>query len=345
MQKNKIKKIVFFGLGSAGQKHLRNLQKLDLNLKVYYYKETKKNFLINQKLEKINLDIFKKYNLILIKNLNNLKLIKPDAAFICNPSSSHMKFAIFCAKIGCHLFIEKPISNKLKNLKIFLNIIKKKKLVVSVGYQFLFHPLLNKLKKIISSNKFGNLLRGEVVMNEDVKKYRKYGHYSDLLVTKKNKGGMLLEQSHDLSLIIWLLDEKPDVIFSSRFRHKHIKFERGTEDSVFLGLLFNINNTKKLITVSLSSFNCEKEKKLKLIFNRGKIKLNFLDNTLIIEKNNKKKIYKPIISRNNLFLFELKNFLKNINTKNTKNLTLKNSILTLHTIDEAKKHSKVCETE
>ena len=37
-------------------------------------------------------------------------------------------------------------------------------------------------------------------MNEDVKKYRKYGKSSDLLITKKQGGGILLEQSHDLVL-------------------------------------------------------------------------------------------------------------------------------------------------
>ena len=52
MQKNSIKKIIFFGLGSAGQRHLRNLKKLEKNIIVYYYKQTKKNFVIDKNLKK-----------------------------------------------------------------------------------------------------------------------------------------------------------------------------------------------------------------------------------------------------------------------------------------------------
>ena len=48
----------------------------------------------------------------------------------------------FFAKIGSHLFIEKPISNNFSKINNLTKIIKKKKLAVSVGYQFLFHPLI-----------------------------------------------------------------------------------------------------------------------------------------------------------------------------------------------------------
>ena len=73
MQKNKITKAVFFGLGSAGQRHLRNLRNLKPNINIFYYKETGKNFLINNKLNKVEGDILKKYNLTLIKRLSDLK--------------------------------------------------------------------------------------------------------------------------------------------------------------------------------------------------------------------------------------------------------------------------------
>ena len=95
MQKNKITKAVFFGLGSAGQRHLRNLRNLKPNINIFYYKETGKNFLINNKLNKVEGDILKKYNLTLIKRLSDLKSINPDIAFICSPSSRHIFFGIY----------------------------------------------------------------------------------------------------------------------------------------------------------------------------------------------------------------------------------------------------------
>ena len=50
-------------------------------------------------------------------------------------------------------------------------------------------------------------------MNEDVRKYRKYGKSSDLYNKKKQGGGILLEQSHDLSSLLWIIGVEPEIIF------------------------------------------------------------------------------------------------------------------------------------
>ena len=340
MQKNKITKAVFFGLGSAGQRHLRNLRNLKPNINIFYYKETGKNFLINNKLNKVEGDILKKYNLTLIKRLSDLKSINPDIAFICSPSSRHIFFGIYCAKIGCHLFIEKPISNSLQNIDTLSKIVNKKKLILNVGYQFLHHPLTKKLKEIVKKNKFGNLLRGEIRMNEDVKKYRKYGKFTDLLITKKKKGGgILLEQSHDISVLTWLFESRFNVIFCNTFRHKELGFEKGAEDAANLTLINKFRGSKTFFDVYLSSFAKKKKKQITLLFSKAKIHLDYVKNFLLIESKKKKKILKVKIKRNDLFIYELKDFLKSIKNKNLNNSSFLNSILTLKTITKAKKIS------
>lgn len=340
MQKSKIKKAVFFGLGSAGQRHLRNLKILHPNVNVYYFKETNKNFYINDNLEKINKNILKKYKLTLVKNLKDLKLINPDIAFICNPSSRHMFFGVYCAKIGCDLFIEKPISNSLLSIEKFLKLIIKNKLIVNVGYQFLYHPLTKKLKEIINHSAFGKLLRGEVIMNEDVKKYRKYGNFHDLLITKKKKGGgILLEQSHDLSVLAWLFNEKLEVIFSNVYNHKGLGFESGAEDAASAFLINTSKGKKSFFNVHLSSFANKKERQMTFFYQKGKIHLDYIKNVLLIETNKNKKFFKTKLNRNQLFISELKDFLNRVKNRNFSNPTLFNSIFTLKTVIKAKKIS------
>lgn len=272
-----------------------------------------------------------------IKNLNHLKSINPDIAFICNPSSKHVAFGIFCAKIGCDLFIEKPISNSLKNIDKLYGIVKKKKLVLNVGYQFLFHPLTKKLKKILKINNYGFLLRVEAVMNEYIKNYRKYGSHRDLLITKKlYGGGILLEQSHDISVLTWLIENKLQVKHCDIFRHKELGFQKNTEDTANLALTGEFKSKKILFMVYLSSLKRSKEKKITLFFSDAKIETDYVKNTLMIEKNKKKKTLKIKIDRNILFLNELKDFFKRVSKRNLKNPTFTNSILTLKTINDAK---------
>ena len=55
---------------------------------------------------------------------------KPEIAFICDVTSKHVNTAIKLAKNNCHLFIEKPLSNSLHNIKKLVSIIEKKKVYV-----------------------------------------------------------------------------------------------------------------------------------------------------------------------------------------------------------------------
>ena len=333
-QKNKV---IFFGLGSAGQRHLRNLSNENVNLRIYSFKKTKKNFLINQNLEKINKNILTKYKIINLKNKKEIRAIKPDIALICNPSPEHIKYAIFCAKLGCDLFIEKPISNNLKNVKKLYDLVLKKKLVMSIGYQLLFHPLLIKLKKIIKTKRYGNLLSGRLIMSENIKNYRNYGTYKDLLITKKKSGGgVLLEQSHDLNYLIWLMETNPIVVNSSLVRHSNLNFDSKTEDTSFVTLLFNKKNKKHFFNIQLISGEMQKERSITMLFSKATIKLDFLKNKIEIKQGKHRYSVKSNIKRNDLFKLEMKNFLTKIKKRQIFDKTNDFAILTLKSILKAK---------
>ena len=331
-------KVIFFGLGSAGQRHLRNLQNKKANLEIYSFKKTKKNFLINKNLEKINQDIFKKYKIKNLKTKKEIKFLKPDIAFICNPSTEHMTYAFFCAKLGCNLFIEKPISNNLKDAKKLHELVLKKKLILSVGYQLLFHPLLIKLKKIIKSKTYGNLHSGRLLMSENVKKYR---NYKDLLITKNKKGGgVLLEQSHDLNYLIWLIETDPTIVSSTLLRHSNLNFDRKTEDTSLITLLFKKKNKNFFFNIQLISGEMQKKKSIVMVFTKATVELDFLKNIITIDNSKKKYVIKSKIKRNDLFKLEVKDFFKKI--KNKQIIDKKNNfaILTLKNILKAK-NSKI----
>ncbi len=339
MQKKKIK-IIFFGLGSAGQRHLKNLKNLNLNIEIYYYKKTKTNFIITNNLQKKNGNLLKKYNVTLLKTIGDIKKINPDIAFICNPSSEHTKYALICANLGCDLFIEKPISNNFENLKKLMKVVKKKKLVVSIGYQFLFHPLLQKLKYIIKSKKYGELQNGFVIMNENVKKYRKYGTYKDLLITQnKSGGGVLLEQSHDLNSLLWLMGAKPKLKNCFRYRDRSLHFDKGLEDSAQLCLSFQTKKTNRCkVYLLLSSNSDKKEKNISLFFSKARVNLDLIRNILEIEAINKKTTVKSNISRNDLFINEIKQFFVKIKKRIINDVSAEQSLQTLNIILRAKKY-------
>ena len=94
--------------------------------------------------EKNKLDI-KEYDI-----LKDAFSIKPDVAFITNPTFLHTQTCLECVKKDINLFIEKPISHSLEKTDILEKEIKKRKLISYVAYNLRFHPVISGLKDIMS---------------------------------------------------------------------------------------------------------------------------------------------------------------------------------------------------
>ena len=57
------------------------------------------------------------------------------------------------------MFIEKPLSHNLSKVDKLNKIIKKNKLNCEIGFQTRYDDLLEKLKQIIISKKYGNVIK------------------------------------------------------------------------------------------------------------------------------------------------------------------------------------------
>ena len=92
------------GYGSIGKRHVNNLLKYT-NSEVTIW--SKRN----------DLKSLKKKNIKIFKSLDKCLSEKPDIAFITNETTYHIPIAKKLAKLGLDLFIEKPLSNKIKDVK------------------------------------------------------------------------------------------------------------------------------------------------------------------------------------------------------------------------------------
>lgn len=81
-----------------------------------------------------------------------------DIVSICTLADSHLELVKEAAKGGVKgIFIEKPISDSLQNVKKIIEICKENKIVLSVDHQRRFEPFYHKLKKIIDEGKLGKI--------------------------------------------------------------------------------------------------------------------------------------------------------------------------------------------
>ncbi len=141
--------VLLIGLGSIGQRHLRNIYKIYKKRVNFFALRTKFNTPhLSNKNKPIKKKIESKYNIKLINSLKDINKLKLDlkAAFICTPTSMHIDQLIWLVKNNINVFIEKPISDKLTKISVLKSSIKKSKSITMMGYQYRFDPIINFLK-------------------------------------------------------------------------------------------------------------------------------------------------------------------------------------------------------
>ncbi len=183
-------KIVFFGLGSIGQRHAKILLE-NYSHDLFAFRSGVNN-------EKNNLDIKE------LHSWKEVEKLKPDIAFITNPTYLHIETAIKCAKIGCKLFIEKPIDKNLDGLDDLLKIVKENNIVSYIAYNLRFHPVILDLKRCLEDKK---PLYVRVVSTSYLPFWRLADDYLKSYSANTNMGGgVILDLSHELDYVSYLFD-------------------------------------------------------------------------------------------------------------------------------------------
>jgi len=182
-------KILFFGLGSIGKRHVKIL-KNNYDHELFAFRTDKKNY----------------KNLSGVKSITSwreFEKINPEIAFITNPTFKHIESATACAKRGCALFIEKPLGSSINGLSKLLEIIKSKNIPTYVAYNLRFHPIIDYIKRITENNK---LVYIRATCSSYLPLWRPDQDYKKSYSASLDLGGgVVLELSHEIDYIYYLL--------------------------------------------------------------------------------------------------------------------------------------------
>ena len=129
-------KILIVGYGSIGKRHTQNI-----------LTHTQHEIIIFTKRK--DTGSFKKKRVKIFHNLQQCLSEKPQIGFITNETAYHIPIAIKLAKAGLDLFIEKPLSNSIKDVQTLRKIVKQKKLITQMGYHLRFHECIIKIHELI----------------------------------------------------------------------------------------------------------------------------------------------------------------------------------------------------
>ncbi len=289
-------KIIFLGLGSIGKKHAGIIQD-NYDFELYAYRTEKGQ-------EKNDLKI-KEFN-----KLEEVFSIKPDVAFITNPTFLHVSTALECAKRDIDLFIEKPISHSLENVDKLENEIRKRKLFTYVAYNMRFHPIMNNLKELTSGDEKPIYFRA--ICSSYLPNWRPRQDYSKSYSAKKELGGgVILDLSHEIDYLTWLFGEIKDI---DGYCGKISNLEIDGEDILDAQITCNSNRKGNL---HLDCFSRDKERKIQIYYNDKYIEGDLLKNTIkIIKKSGKEETIHHQCNLDDTYKDQIKYFFEQYYNKN-----------------------------
>lgn len=218
-------KFLIAGLGSIGRRHFRNL--IALGEKDILLLRTRKVTLPDDELAgyPVETDIHEA-----------LKKHKPDAVIVANPTALHLDVAIPAAEAGCAILLEKPVSDSLDRLDLLQQAAQKSGSKILVGFQFRYHPTLNKARELIRSNAIGKILTVHAHWGEYLPQWHPWEDYRQSYAARADLGGGVIRTlTHPFDYLRYLIGE----VNSLCSFNGHISpLEVDVEDVAEIGLKF-----------------------------------------------------------------------------------------------------------
>jgi predicted dehydrogenase len=219
-------KYLIAGLGSIGRRHMRNLIALGEKDIVLY--RTRKATMPDDELAGFPVETDLR---------EALKKHKPDAVIVANPTSLHLGTAIPAAEAGCHILLEKPISNSTEGLDQLEAAVKKSGSKVLVAFQFRFHPGVMRAKQLIYAGEIGRIISAHVHFGEYLPAWHPWEDYRKGYAARADMGGgVVLTQCHSLDYLPWLVGK---VESAWGLTAKLSDLEVDVEDTAEIGLRFD----------------------------------------------------------------------------------------------------------
>lgn len=305
-------KALFVGLGSIGQRHLRNLKQLKPEIDIIAYRSSRTAPVLSDNNELIiNTSIRKHYNLLEFDSINDALSQKPDMVFVTNPTSLHLDIAKKALLNGAFVFIEKPLSHELKGVKDL--IIAEKKFDgkrVAMGYHYRFHPMLQLLKKTLDEGSIGNIISANLVTGSYMPHWHPYEDYKNTYAARKDLGGgALLSQIHDFDHAMWMFG-RPKRLFCVGGQLSNLKID--VEDSVKVLLEFNNKDKFLPVSINIDYLRWPPSRTITVIGDAGSIQCDLENMEFVINdriSNNIERKDFSVFSRNDCFVDEMSNFL------------------------------------
>jgi predicted dehydrogenase len=189
--------VLVVGLGSIGRRHLMNLRALAPETEIVLLRHARGGSPEGEDLASR-----------VVYSLDEALATRPEAAVIASPAPFHLMTALTLAREGVHLFVEKPLSDRLEGVDELLAACAISNRVLLPGYNLRYCRSLQIAQSAIASGRIGRVLSLRAEVGQYLPDWRPDCDYRQTSSAQRRLGGgVLLELSHELDYARWLAGE------------------------------------------------------------------------------------------------------------------------------------------
>jgi predicted dehydrogenase len=194
-------RILVVGCGSIGQRHIRVLQEIGgANLAAVDPLDSKRE------------EVRARFGLRdVYPALEEVPPGSVDGVFICSPPKFHVPQALQALAHRVPILIEKPLSNTLAGVEDLAAGATSAGVPVGVSYNLRYLPQLERAREMLAAGRIGRILCGRLVCAVNFAAGRP--DYSRIYFASRDLGGgVILDHSHELDYLQWLLGDATAVM-------------------------------------------------------------------------------------------------------------------------------------
>ena len=279
--------LAVIGMGSIAKRHLANLRHLHPAARIYAVSASGKNTTLLE-------------NADAVVSLDELIALVPDYVIVASPAPYHSDIAQKLLAHDIAVLIEKPLAHNVQtclSLQAFCQ--KQTRHTVAVGYCLRFLPSAQVVKNYLDQGLLGPVYNVHANVGQYLPGWRADKSYKDSVSASKTLGGgALLELSHELDYLQWLLG---DLTLQHSWLRTTDELDLAVEDIANLVLLSEKNT---YISVHLDFIQKSTQRNCEFIGQHGRLVWDLLANTVTLyHATGKDTLYaEPGYNKNGMYL-------------------------------------------
>jgi predicted dehydrogenase len=195
-------KVRLVGLVSIGRRHVKNIKAINKDIQIAVLREHSRDADLGEAQGMICQTFFEK---------SAARAWSPGVVFVTNPAPFHIPTALTFARDNCHLFIEKPLSDSLAETDILLRECQTRGLILMIGYVLRFLKPFEVMHSMMQRGAIGKILAINATVGRYLPEWRPSDYRLNVSARRELGGGAVLELSHELDYVRWLMGEIREV--------------------------------------------------------------------------------------------------------------------------------------